>query len=376
MFKDAGIQTAILIATRVRSQRPYKFDFRRLRKRDATIQDAQALLEGRPGPGLEYLTAELSAERTPTSPMTFSADETEVLLRRIGSKGNFSLDAAKEITQGIVPNPDTVSKKNLELIPAARRREYTIAAGDGVFVVPNGKFAKLDADEKAALKPLLEPTDVTRYEVVRKARLRIIYSVKRRGRVDQPPPRLLEHLRKFKEIMEKRRETENGRMEYYHLHWPRSERFFQKGPKILAVRKCAVPTFAYTDDEAYVMMSFNVISSNRLDMMFLNGLLNSDVIRFWLLHRGKMQGSNYQVDKEPLLALPLHVPDARTQSAIAKLVRSIIDRRRSVERSSTAAQKARAEGLLEDAEEELQLEIGKLYDLGEDDLDVMRASWS
>ena len=58
-------------------------------------------------------------------------------------------------------------------------------------------------------------------------------------------------------------------MKYYHVHWPRKERFFLPGPKILAVRKCARPTFSYTEDEAYVMMAFNVIRTERVSMKYL-----------------------------------------------------------------------------------------------------------
>lgn len=90
--------------------------------------------------------------------------------------------------------------------------------------------------------------------------------------------------------MEARRETRMGRMKYYHVHWPRQERFFRPGPKILAVRKCARPTFSYTEKEAYVMMAFNVIRSERVSMKYLAALFNSRLMQFWFLRRGKMQG--------------------------------------------------------------------------------------
>ncbi len=40
-------------------------------------------------------------------------------------------------------------------------------------------------------------------------------------------------------------------------------------------------------------------------MQFLTLLLNSKLVEFWLKNKGKMQGDNFQVDKEPLLSIPI-----------------------------------------------------------------------
>ena len=50
--------------------------------------------------------------------------------------------------------------------------------------------------------------------------------------------------------------------------------------------------FAYTEDEAYVMMAFNVIKTDRIDNLFLTGLLNSRLVQILAAARGKMQGNN------------------------------------------------------------------------------------
>ena len=38
-------------------------------------------------------------------------------------------------------------------------------------------------------------------------------------------------------------------------------------------------------------------------MKFLTGVLNSKLVAFWLRHKGKMQGNNYQVDKQPIISI-------------------------------------------------------------------------
>ena len=105
--------------------------------------------------------------------------------------------------------------------------------------------------------------------------------------------------------MDDRRETINGRIPWFSLHWARSKAFFEGDDRILSVRKCSEPTFTLVNTDAYVQMSFNIIKSSRINAKYLVGLLNSKITSFWLKYKGKMQGSMYQVDKEPLLTIPI-----------------------------------------------------------------------
>lgn len=70
------------------------------------------------------------------------------------------------------------------------------------------------------------------------------------------------------------------------------------------------------------MMAFNIIKTDRLNLKFLTALLNSKLIAFWLRHKGKMQGNNYQIDKEPLLEIPIIETDK--QDLFATLVDYIL----------------------------------------------------
>ena len=241
----------------------------------------------------------------------------------MSSKSNLRLNPNKEVAQGIVPNPDVIGTSNLNKIPEHKVTKYEIKKGDGVFVVPKDFFKQLNNYEKNLLKPLYEPSDLARYCIKTPNSKEIIYITKAND--DKQIPILLNHLEKFREIMDARRENQNGRLDYYHLHWPRDEYFFKPGPKILSVRKCDRPTFTYTEESAYVMMAVNVIKSARLATKYLVGLLNSKLISFWLKHRGKMQGTNYQIDKKPLLAIPLISPSFEQKASVEAIVNQILD---------------------------------------------------
>ena len=100
--------------------------------------------------------------------------------------------------------------------------------------------------------------------------------------------------------------------------------FFFKGEKIISVRKCTYPAFSYIDFDSYVSATFYVIKTYRMNMKFLTGVLNSKLIAFYLRHKGKMQGNNYQIDKEPLLAIPLINPEKNKQNPVIEIVDKIL----------------------------------------------------
>ncbi len=298
VFESAGIQTMVYVLKNILPREAYDVKYSLL----LNDQIGKAQLK-------EFLTFEntsvnaskflfvLKPEVVKGKPFTFNDDTASDVLEKIKGRANFYL-TEKEIAQGIVPNPDVVNSRNIKLL-----NNSEINVGDGVFVVPIGFFQSLSSVETKYLKKIFEPKEVNKYSFVREFEKEIIYITKLNYKKDAPT--LLRHLKKFKAIMDERRENQNGRLDYFHLHWPRDESFFKEGEKILSVRKCQTPTFIYTKAPAYVMMSFNIVRTRRLNMKYLTALLNSRLIAYWLKHKGKMQGNNYQIDKEPLLNIPL-----------------------------------------------------------------------
>ena len=126
-----------------------------------------------------------------------------------------------------------------------------------------------------------------------------------------------EHLDKFKHII-----TSDNKP--YGLHRTREQHLFE-GEKIFALRKCPKePHFTYTDFDCYVSRAFLIIQSKRINLKYITGLLNSKLIAFWLRKKGKMQGNNYQLDKDPLLDIPIYKPLDTEVNEIAELVDLII----------------------------------------------------
>jgi len=158
----------------------------------------------------------------------------------------------------------------------------------------------------------------------------------------------------------------------YGLHRARDERFFL-GEKIIALRKCpSRPIFTYTDFDCYVSATFYVIKTDRLNLKYLTGLLNSTLIKYWLKHKGKMQGDNFQIDKEPLLNLPLLKPDEKSQEQIAQLVDKIMELYQDFRNTSKNTDKWHSlKAEIEKVEQQIDNEIYKLYGLTDEEIKII-----
>jgi len=91
------------------------------------------------------------------------------------------------------------------------------------------------------------------------------------------------------------------------------------------LRKCPQrPVFTYTDFDCYVSQTYFVIKTSRINQKYLTALLNSSLTAFWLRHKGKMQGTAYQIDKGPILEIPIYQPKESLQLLFSNIVDCIL----------------------------------------------------
>ena len=312
MFESASIQTMIMLFNKDKVTDDYSFDYRRLTTNNATEKDAIELLDGTSSNSVSFQPVVRRGNYINSS-LTFSMNnDIFTLLSSINDKIYLQ---RKEIAQGIVFPQDALNAKSQRLLG----NQYRV--GQGVFVLSDTEIEELDLSdiECDLIKPYYTTEQIERYRVNPHNILWTIYtnsSYKSIHSLDNMP-HIKNHLDQFKEIIT----SEN---KPYGLHRAREEHFFVN-EKIIALRKSVDrPKFAFCNFPCYVSQTFNIIQTDRVDMKYLTGLLNSKLIEFWLKNKGKMQGSNFQLDKEPLLQIPIAVPSIEMQSLIAKLVDCII----------------------------------------------------
>jgi len=337
VFDSAAIQTMIIQIKKNSEKDKYQLDFRRFISNKVDMQDAKKLLSKINSDKIEFILAMLRREDYVDSFLVFGNNEENKLLAKIKNKLNFNLYDG-EVIQGIVSPQDFLNKKN------ALKINKPSQAGVGIFVLTDSEKESLQLtnDELGLIKPLYTTNEMARYSLTNTNNSWIIYTDSEFKESDSMDsyPNLKSHLDKFNTII-----TSDNKP--YGLHRSRNKDFFI-GDKIISLRKATTPTFTFTSCDCYVSQTFNIIKSNRINLKYLTGLLNSDLIRYWLKNKGKMQGDLYQVDKEPLLEIPIYLHGNPCQ--LANLVDKVIDT-------------IKQGGEISDLESSINILVCKYYDL-------------
>ena len=295
IFDSASIQSMLMFFTKNKNINNYSFEYRKLTAEKLTQDDVIDTLNDKETSNNQFINPTVNRESLINNLLVFSSSENEALLNKISTLANFVLDGNGEIAQGVVAPQDFLNKKNAEELGSPYKQ------GEGSFILTDSELNTLNLNENelCLIKPFYTSSELGRYYKSSKNNNWLIYTnsaFKNTASMDSYP-KLKSHLDKFASVI-----TSDNKP--YGLHRSRDEKFFV-GEKIMSIRKSAIPTFTYTDDDCYVSQSFNVIKTARINLKYLVGLLNSKLGCYWLKHKGKMQGSNYQVDKEPLLNVPL-----------------------------------------------------------------------
>lgn len=302
IFESAGIQTMVFLLEKNKNVENHIVDFSKLDNSSIQFTELTNFLNKESDPRFVYYKSTLLSKDFYDKPINFSSTRLLEILDKIKAIGNFNL-LSTEINSGIDIPQDFINKSSLELL----NKEHNL--GEGIFVLSDQELVDLDLNEneKKLIKPFYTTAELYRYKVTKKNKYWIIYtdSSFKNPKSMLQYPKLKNHLDKFQKVIT----SEN---KPYGLNRARDEKFF-KGERLIVQRKCPnKQSFVYVSFDSYFNRTFLPIRTNRISLKFLSGILNSKLISFWLKHKGKMQGDNYQVDKDPVLSIPIYNPSTKT----------------------------------------------------------------
>ena len=316
VFADAGIQTMVFILNKENISEDYQLDYYKVLNKNISILDlSNFLFKDIKNEDISIIKTIMSKNKMLNDIITFVDANKEAILNKIKEKGNYYLNE-DNTAQGIVYPQDYLNEKNRLVLGG------DFKVGDGIFVINDKEKNQLNLqkEELKLIRPVYTTEQIKRYYANSINKEWVIYTGSTFKNINEMKkyPNIKKHLDKFKKVIT----SDNAP---YGLHRARKESFFN-GEKIIAVRKCVDrPIFSYVDFNSYVSATFYVIKPANIDLKYLTGILNSKLIAFWLKNKGKMQGSNYQVDKEPLLNIPIvNTKDEKVKSKLVKLVDNII----------------------------------------------------
>ncbi|MDE5581857.1 MAG: Eco57I restriction-modification methylase domain-containing protein [Treponemataceae bacterium] len=347
IFESANIQTMVMEFQKDSKIDNYTFDYRKLTKPQAKKEDMFAMLN-KTLKQVDYFEPKISRQKFMNKNFVFSVGTRDSILEKMAENAEFL--NADDATNGIHPHYDFVNNKINRLHPFT-----TVGAGIFGLSEKEKNSLKLSDSELKLIKPYFTTEQIHRYYTEPKNDFWIIYTTsnfKDPNSMDKYP-HLKKHLDYYKDVISSCNKP-------YGLHRSREEKFF-KGEKIISQRKCVgQPSFSYSDFDCYVSATFYVIKTSRFNLKFLTGLFNSKAISFWLKNRGKMQGENFQIDKEPLMAIPIPQATAAQQKPIVTLVDKIL-----------AAKKANTNADTSDLEKQIDVLVYKLYDLTGEEIGII-----
>lgn len=369
VFKEASIQTMVFVLEKKKPAKTYSMDYYKIVDKSISKEEVRNYLAtGKDGSQIERFKVKLNPAELIDKTITFTISQFNEVLEKIKEKGKYYL-IDESIGNGIDVLQDFVNEKHLSVL-----KDDKIKKGGGIFVLTKEEIKRLNPNkmEFEKIKPYYTPKQLKKYFGDSKNDYWIIYAdIEVRDNINNYP-HLKEHIDKFKKVL-------TSAFKPYGLHRPREQRFFE-GEKIFSLRKTKEVSFTYTDFPCYVSRAFLIIKPADIDLKYLTGLLNSNLVFFWLKFKGKKQGEQLQIDKAPLLEIPICKPEEnnkeqqKIKEEIIKAVDLIRDLTRKLQNIKLDSEKALIERQIKAYEEKIDGLIYQIYGISEEEKKIIEDS--
>ena len=366
--KKASNQTMVFVVEKEPIPKHYQMDYFRIMDKKITKDELISYFSiNKTTNRIESYKVVIEPSKVKDTIITFTNSRLAEMLAKISGKSNYALKE-EMVSTGIDIHQDFVIDKHLVVL-----KDQTLK-GCGIFNLSDKEYHKLhlDTKEKELIKPFYNTDQLFRYYGNPKNKLWVIYSdIKVRKNISEYP-HIKEHLDKFRKVI-------TSDFAPYGLHRAREQRFFE-GEKIVSLRKTSKPYFTYTDFPCYVSQTYFVIKPNDISLKYLVGLLNSSLMFFWLKYKGKKQGEQLQIDKEPLLRLPIYKPNTnnRTEIEAEQEITKLVDKLRELTKESLEVKISSEKELIQKQinayERRIDDLVYKLYGITEEEKKVIEDS--
>ncbi len=268
--------------------------------------------------------------------------------------------ADNEIFSGIDVMQDFVNKNHI----AKLGNSFSI--GDGIFVLSSDEKNRIpwNASEIKLVKPYYTTKEVSRYSANNSNRFWIIYTRPEINNKISDYPHIKRHLDQFQQVITSVNKP-------YGLHRTRNQQIFL-GEKLLSIRKCSRPSFSFVNFPCYVSRAFLTIKTKRANLKYLLALLNSKIVAFWLFYKGKLQGNLFQVDKVPLLNIPIKNITFSKQEPFVDVVDKILN----VTKGNDYLENPGKQAKIEELTKQIDQLVYKLYELTPEEIKIVEGEKS
>ena len=372
IFHNASIQTMVYILKKHKPTNLYKVKYSKIINKKLPVSELKDMLLSELARfkefeknNFEWFNAVFEPEKLKNKTFTFIEEKINNVLIKIESNINYRFEK-KDVAQGIVAPQDFIIDSHLEIL-----KNDKIKKGDGVFILSDAEKKKLNLSkvEQQIIKPYFTTLELKRYYGSSENNYWVIYSNLNVRKNIKDYPNIKKHLENFRSII-------TSDFKPYGLHRAREQKFFE-GEKIISLRKTHRPTFTYTDFPCYVSQTYFVIQPKNINLKYLTALLNSKLIYFWLYYKGKKQGDQLQIDKEPLLDLPIiNTGDKQSHDTIVNLVDNLLKLNKELQSTKLDSQRQQLQRAIAHAETQVDKLVYELYGLTEEEIGIVENKYN
>ena len=248
--------------------------------------------------------------------------------------------------------------------------------GVGVFVVSEKELSNmnLNISEKHIPKKFYKNSNIAQYYTTKTTEYYVLYLNKtyNERNLKMEFPNIYAHLYKFKDLIIRIRNRNNERLENWtNLDRPREQIIFTSN-KIVAPQRSYVNTFGYNEGDWYTSADvYYIIQNNKeYSLKYVLSLLNSKLYYLWLYKRGKRKGEMLELYQRPLSEIPIKKISIEEQEQFVSLVDKILSLIQSDDYLESPQKQAKVKTL----EREIDRMVYKLYELTEEELQIVEGA--
>jgi type I restriction-modification system DNA methylase subunit len=296
-----------------------------------------------------------------------SNNPVQSILSKLSTQVELLGDRICHVNKGVITGCDKVTEKHIQKYKLGNNYQK----GEGVFILEKSTMDRFSREELSRIKPWFKNSDIAKYHTKTDAELFMIdicYPADKH--IDHTQiPNIMNHLSKFKRILENRKTTANGldkviKKGYW---WPlESKRKLDfEGPKVVCPQRSNSNTFAYNETAWYASADVYFITQTdqTISLKYILALLNSRLYYLWLYHRGKRKGEMLELYQQPLSEIPIKRISEEKQRPFIKLVDRILAAKNRDPKADTTAW-----------EREIDRLVYELYGLTEEEIAIVEGA--
>jgi len=245
------------------------------------------------------------------------------------------------INQGVVPGIDRVTKENVKILSTDIINKRNIKIGDGIFILREDEANKIvsNPEKYELLVSSYRNSHISPYfvDIPINEREYLIY-INRKINLNKYPE-IKSHLEKFREILEARliRYEEKDYKEsypWYRLNRPRDKKILSSEKIVVSNWGINWQSFAYQSGNFFEKrdITFFIKKPNIEESLFyFLGILNSNLIRYWMKSKAKQIGYMRQKLQEQI---PIHCVDFKKAEEV-EMYNKIVNKVKSIKKKMT-----------------------------------------